>query len=182
MLKDNLDLIVKELKGACEDYDGTSDAQMIESIMNAEKIFIAGAGRTGYIMRCFAMRLIHLGFSAYVIGDTEMIAATAGDLLLLGSGSGETRTLRVYMEQAKHLGMKTLVFTCDRESTLARDARLTCILPAQSKFQEEQQSVQPMGSLFEQMLLLLTDCMILELAGRMEVDFEQLKKRHSNLE
>ena len=98
MLKEHLKVIVKELQEACDGYDETNDAPIIESIMHSGKIFIAGAGRTGYIMRCFAMRLIHLGFCAYVIGDTEMIAAKAGDLLLIGSGSGETKTLRVYME------------------------------------------------------------------------------------
>lgn len=152
------------------------------SQMHSGKIFIAGAGRSGYIMRCFAMRLIHLGFCAYVIGDTEMIAAKAGDLLLIGSGSGETKTLRVYMEKAKQLGMKTVVFTCNRESALAREAKFSCVIRAQSKFQDGRISVQPMGSLFEQQLLLLTDCITLELARRMNIDFEQLKNRHSNLE
>ena len=103
MLKEHLKVIVKELQEACDGYDETNDAPIIERIMHSGKIFIAGAGRTGYIMRCFAMRLIHLGFCAYVIGDTEMIAAKAGDLLLIGSGSGETKTLRVYMEKAKQL-------------------------------------------------------------------------------
>ena len=159
MLKEHLKVIVKELQEACDGYDETNDAPIIESIMHSGKIFIAGAGRTGYIMRCFAMRLIHLGFCAYVIGDTEMIAAKSGDLLLIGSGSGETKTLRVYMEKAKQLGMKTVVFTCNRESALAREAKFSCVIRAQSKFQDGRISVQPMGSLFE-----------------------QLKNRHSNLE
>lgn len=182
MLKEHLKVIVKELQEACDGYDETNDTPIIESIMHSGKIFIAGAGRTGYIMRCFAMRLIHLGFCAYVIGDTEMIAAKAGDLLLIGSGSGETKTLRVYMEKAKQLGMKTVVFTCNRESALAREAKFSCVIRAQSKFQDGRISVQPMGSLFEQQLLLLTDCITLELARRMNIDFEQLKNRHSNLE
>ena len=173
MLKEHLKVIVKELQEACDGYDETNDAPIIESIMHSGKIFIAGAGRTGYIMRCFAMRLI---------GDTEMIAAKAGDLLLIGSGSGETKTLRVYMEKAKQLGMKTVVFTCNRESALAREAKFSCVIRAQSKFQDGRISVQPMGSLFEQQLLLLTDCITLELARRMNIDFEQLKNRHSNLE
>ena len=174
MLKEHLKVIVKELQEACDGYDETNDAPIIESIMHSGKIFIAGAGRTGYIMRCFAMRLIHLGFCAYVIGDTEM--------MLIGSGSGETKTLRVYMEKAKQLGMKTVVFTCNRESALAREAKFSCVIRAQSKFQDGRISVQPMGSLFEQQLLLLTDCITLELARRMNIDFEQLKNRHSNLE
>ena len=170
MLKEHLKVIVKELQEACDGYDETNDAPIIESIMHSGKIFIAGAGRTG------------LGFCAYVIGDTEMIAAKAGDLLLIGSGSGETKTLRVYMEKAKQLGMKTVVFTCNRESALAREAKFSCVIRAQSKFQDGRISVQPMGSLFEQQLLLLTDCITLELARRMNIDFEQLKNRHSNLE
>lgn len=52
MLKEHLKVIVKELQEACDGYDETNDAPIIESIMHSGKIFIAGAGRTGYIMRC----------------------------------------------------------------------------------------------------------------------------------
>ncbi len=183
MLKDSLMLIVNELKMACEDYEGVSDGNIIESIMESGKIFVAGAGRTGYIMRCFAMRLVHLGFSAYVIGDTEMIAAGEGDLLIIGSGSGETGTLQVYMNKAVQLKMKTVVFTCNRDSAIARKAEFVCAVKAQEKWADENTvSIQPMGSLFEQMLLIITDCIILQLAEEMGVDFEQLRRRHSNLE
>lgn len=182
MLRENLQIIVKELTKACDGYDETDDLKILESILGSGKIFVAGAGRSGYIMRCFAMRLVHLGLPAYVIGDTEIIAAGQGDLLIIGSGSGETKTLQVYVDKAIQLNMKTMIFTCNQDSTLARKSELVCAVRAQSKFQKGLTSLQPMGSLFEQMLLLLTDSLILELARRLEVDFEQLKNRHSNLE
>ncbi|RGY96470.1 6-phospho-3-hexuloisomerase [Clostridium sp. AM58-1XD] len=183
MLKEDLGLIVKEIEEALNEYDGQNDTEIIKSILSSGKIFVTGAGRSGYIMRCFAMRLIHLGFSAYVIGDTEMIAAKEGDLLMIGSGSGETKTLQVYMDQARKLGMKTILFTCNEDSTIARSAKFVCTINAQAKFQNKKLvSVQPMGSLFEQLLLIVTDGIILKLAKQMKIDFEQLKNRHSNLE
>ena len=66
--------------------------------------------------------------------------------MLIGSGS-EKQKRCVYMEKAKQLGMKTVVFTCNRESALAREAKFSCVIRAQSKFQDGRISVQPMGSL-----------------------------------
>ena len=36
---------------------------LIEEIQNADRIFLAGAGRSGLMIRAFAMRLMHIGFT-----------------------------------------------------------------------------------------------------------------------
>ena len=58
--------------------------------MGARTVFVAGSGRSGLAMRSFAMRLIHLGLSAHVVGETTTPRITDRDLLLIGSGSGST--------------------------------------------------------------------------------------------
>ncbi|NLW76696.1 MAG: SIS domain-containing protein, partial [Methanomicrobiales archaeon] len=40
----------------------------ISELMRAERIFVVGAGRSGFVAKSFAMRLMHLGFTSYVVG------------------------------------------------------------------------------------------------------------------
>jgi 6-phospho-3-hexuloisomerase len=45
------------------------------------------------MMRAFAMRLMHIGFQVHVAGDVTTPAIRGGNLLIIGSGSGETSGL-----------------------------------------------------------------------------------------
>ena len=61
-----------------------------EAILSADRIFVTGAGRSLLALRAIAMRFMHLGLTAYVVGDVTTPAFGAGDLLIAGSGSGTT--------------------------------------------------------------------------------------------
>lgn len=50
------------------------------------------------------MRMMHMGIDAYVVGETVTANLEKGDLLIIGSGSGETKTLVSIAEKAKSLG------------------------------------------------------------------------------
>ncbi len=113
--------ILQELQ-ECLSSGSTAEFAMIGQLIDqAEKIFVAGMGRTGYVMKGFTMRLEQAGYEAYWIGDTNTPAAGKGDLLILGSGSGETETLKVYAKKAKELQIPIIVFTTCRESSLQDD-------------------------------------------------------------
>ena len=64
--------------------------RMEAEIQKAVRIFVAGAGRSGFVSRGFANRLMHLGYTAYFVGDTTTPPIQPGDLLVIGSGSGKT--------------------------------------------------------------------------------------------
>ena len=100
MSKNYTEKILSELYTFLEGVKGTGYNDICEAIENADHIFLAGIGRTGYIMRCFAMRLAQLGFRVYWIGDSNTCSARVGDLLILGSGSGETEGLINYIKKA----------------------------------------------------------------------------------
>ena len=70
-------------------------------------------------MRALAVRLMHLGKTVYVVGETSTPSITGADLLILGSGSGRTAGLLTMADQARHLGVKILLFTTDAASPLA---------------------------------------------------------------
>ena len=56
-------------------------------------MFCAGAGRSGFQVKGFAMRLMHMGISSYVVGETCTPNIKEGGLLVICSGSGETKSL-----------------------------------------------------------------------------------------
>lgn len=63
--------ILKELQ-ECLSSGSTAEYAMIGQLIDqAGKIFVAGMGRTGYVMKGFTMRLEQAGYEAYWIGDTE---------------------------------------------------------------------------------------------------------------
>lgn len=40
-----------------------------ELIVKAKRIFVGGAGRSGFAARGFANRLMHLGYTVYFVGE-----------------------------------------------------------------------------------------------------------------
>ena len=84
------------------------------------------------------------------------------------------------------MGAKILLFTTDATSPLAELADHRVIIPAPSlKTSQEIRgliSTQPLGTLFEQSMLILCDSLILRLMQRLGVDAAQMSERHANLE
>ena len=156
-----------------------------KKILEAKKIYVAGAGRSLLVMRCLAMRLMHLGFESYVVGDTTTPAFEKGDLLIVGSGSGETGGLVLTVRKAKELGGIVCVLTIKRESTLGRLADLTLEIPAYTakvKYEDMKRAVLPSGSLFEESMLVLADTMVIPLAQKKGIPLDGEFLRHANLE
>lgn len=75
--------------------------EVVELCQKANRIFIAGAGRSGFCARGFANRMMHLGFTVYFVGETTTPSIQEGDLLIVGSGSGTTASLVSDCQKAK---------------------------------------------------------------------------------
>ncbi len=116
-------------------------------------------------MRGFAMRLMHMGKPAYVVGDAVTPAFTPGDLLIVGSGSGSTLSLVAVAEQARNQRGAIALLTLDSGSPIAKLAGTVVRIPApspKSASSASMQSRQPMATLFEQALgVLLDSCVLL---------------------
>jgi 6-phospho-3-hexuloisomerase len=174
--------IVAEQVEAIALVDEAQVDDLLASIANAHRIFLLGEGRSGLAGRFFAMRLMHLGHRAYVVGETTTPAIGEGDLLIAISGSGETGTVVMLAEGAKKAGAQIAAITANTESRLAGFADLMVRIPTQHKLQGSS-SRQYGGSLFEQTTLLLFETMVSMLAaGDKERGFASLAKRHANLE
>jgi 6-phospho-3-hexuloisomerase len=190
MSNDRMDTLIEKIQTevmACVSQVSIESLSRAESLIEvAPRIFVSGAGRSGLCMRALAMRLMHLGKTAFVAGETTTPNIAADDLLIIGSGSGRTAGLVLMAEQARNLGAKLLLFTTHPTSPLADLADHKVIIPAPSlsmaKDGPAHTSVQPMGSLFEQSLLILCDSLIVGLMLRMGVDAAHMRQRHANLE
>ena len=71
-----------------------SDIDLFESdLINSKRIVVFGAGRVGFVMKSFSMRLNHLGKESYFLGDVNVPKIGSEDIVLIGSGSGNTSSV-----------------------------------------------------------------------------------------
>ena len=157
--------------------------RLISAILEADTIFVAGAGRSMLMMQAFAMRLVHLGMNAFVVGETSTPAIKESDLLVAASGSGVTRTTLAIVEAAKARGARTATITANPGGPIPQESDIVVEIPwPLTKISATDQSPQPPGSLFEQALLVLGDDMVMRLMQETGTTPEQMRARHTKLE
>lgn len=171
--------------------------RMIEELLKTKKegrkIFVMGAGRSGLVAKAFAMRLLHLGFDVYVIGETILPPVSRGDLVIAVSGSGRTRTVVAVAEAAKSVGAKVIAVTTFSDSPLGKISDMIVRIPGRTKIATEEdyllrqiygihEPLAPLGTLFEVTTLVFLDGIISELMYKLGVSEEELRERHANVE
>lgn len=158
--------------------------ELIRFINKSNTIVTLGAGRVGMAIKGFAMRLGHLGFKAYHIGDTSLPSIAKKDLLLVASGSGETQSVYDLVKIAKNNGSSIFLITGNKESRIAKLSEKTLIVKAPSKVKKVDglESIQPMTTLNEQCLGILFDTIVLEIMEKTGETHKTMWDRHSNLE
>ncbi|MDR4946759.1 6-phospho-3-hexuloisomerase [Neobacillus cucumis] len=176
--------ILKELNRSLELITDEEAEKLVDGILESKKVFVAGVGRSGFMAKSFAMRMMHMGINSYVIGETVTPNFEKDDILIIGSGSGGTKSLVSVAEKAKSIGGKIAAVTIFPDSTIGQLADITIKLPGSPKDQSEgdYKTIQPMGSLFEQTLLLFYDAVILRFMEKKGLDNEKMYGRHANLE
>jgi 6-phospho-3-hexuloisomerase len=153
-------------------------------VARAPRVFAFATGRSGFILRCFVMRLNHLGQPAYFVGDASTPPVAARDLFLVASGSGSTSTtLGAAMEAARH-GAEVLAIVGSRMSPLGQLASAVVEIPAPHKrgVATGQTSRQTAGSLFEQACFILLESFIHERFTEQGHDPVAALSRHANIE
>jgi 6-phospho-3-hexuloisomerase len=179
----NLSLVRDEIAESAARIDHSQLAALTAQIGLANRIFVAGAGRSGLVLRMAAMRLMHLGLTVHVAGDTTTPAISSGDLLLVASGSGTTSGVVKAAETAAKAGARIAAFSTNAASPLASLSDALVIIPAAQKTDHGSGlSRQYSGSLFEQVLFLATESVFQTLWDNADEPAEQLWLRHANLE
>jgi len=94
--------------------------QFIQKILSSKRIFVAGAGRSGIIAKAFAMRLMQLGLTTYVVGETITPPIKENDLLIIVSGSGKTQYSQNILKIAGEKGAYTYLLTGKKTSPMGK--------------------------------------------------------------
>ena len=180
-----IEAIIADIRRVLIQVDAGQIDAACAAILAADRVFIAGKGRSGLQMKAFAMRLMHLGLRVHVVDDVTTPAIGAKDLLLIGSASGRTGSLLHYAEVAVDAGAGMTVFTGAPTSAIAEAATTLVYIPA-TNFKACEQTGNPsalvMGSLFEHSLGLLCDLLIIRLKAALAIDESAMNARHANLE
>lgn len=157
---------------------------MIVTINSKNRIvFVYGAGRSGFIGRCFAQRLMHLGLNSCFVSDAITYRYSNDDLLILISGSGETTSPKAIAEEAKKIGGKIALFTGNPKSSIAMMADLVIKVEGKSKEKAiSQESLAPFTSLFDISTLAVLDSIGSSLMLLLNISEEDIEKRHASIE
>jgi 6-phospho-3-hexuloisomerase len=178
--------------------NGISDADVnafIDELLQAKRIYVMGAGRSGLVAKSFAMRLMHLGLQSYVVGETITPAVQKGDAIVVFSGSGKTKSIADIAETGKEIGAHICLITSNPDSRIGNIADCIVIIESQrddarddaAEYEIRQmlgdhKSFAPLGTLFETASLILSDAVISRLMEITKTDESALKNRHANME
>jgi 6-phospho-3-hexuloisomerase len=157
------------------------------------KVLVMGAGRSGLVGKAFAMRLLHLGFNSYVLGETIVPSISRGDVAVAISGSGRTGLIVEAADAAKKVGAYVIAITTYPESPLGQLADLVVMVPGRSKVSKMDdyfarqilglhEPLAPLGTLFEDTAMLLLDGVIYYLMIKLNVTEDEMRNRHANIE
>jgi 6-phospho-3-hexuloisomerase len=184
VVKQKINSILGEIAKVLDQVNQSEVDQLISEISKAGKIVVCGAGRVGYAVRGFGMRLGHMGFNAYALGDTTVPSIAEGDLLIVASGSGETQTIFDLVSIAKKNQARIAAVTGNPDSRIGKlaDAVVKVTAPSKTKAVEGIVSIQPMTTLNEQCLGLFFDAVVLLIMEKINESHDTMWARHSNLE
>jgi len=196
-LKAAAEEIIAGIKDCIDQLNMKEVERLIELLLHAKdkKIFIVGIGRSGFVARAFALRLMNLGFSVYFLGETITPAAEKGDLLIAISGTGATKMVLTAGSAAKEIGAKVIAITSFSESPLGQMADHVITVKGRTKMgwprEEdylarqiigEREPLTPLGSVFENNCMVFLDSLVVELMHRLGRTEEDLKRRHATIE
>ncbi|MDI6724860.1 MAG: 6-phospho-3-hexuloisomerase [Methanobacterium sp.] len=193
ILNEAIDEMIDNIEQVSSEIDSESIMKMLDMLIEAKNVFIIGLGRSGLVARAFAMRLMHLGISVYVVGETITPAIYEDDCLLAISGSGETSFIISTAKTSKNRNAKIIAVTSYEDSTLGKLSDLVIHVKGRTKIDSEKdyikrqingrhQPLAPLGTLFEITTLVFLEGVIAELMHKMGKTEDDLKARHTVLE
>jgi 6-phospho-3-hexuloisomerase len=179
--------IANQVKKNEERIDNDNMAYLLDLILhikNSNKmVFVYGAGRSGFIGRCFAQRLMHLGINSCFVSDAVTHQYTKNDLLVLISGSGETTSPVAIARKAKKIGGMIALLTGNVSSTIGKLSDCVILIKGKSKDKAlSQTTLAPYTSLFDISTLSVLDSIGGVLMKILNVSEEDIDKRHATIE
>lgn len=194
-VQDMMRLMASKIRSIANGISDQATEKFIRELLNAKRVYVVGAGRSGLVAKAFAMRLMHLGLQAYVVGETITPALNRGDVIVIFSGSGRTNTVADLAETAKQIGGRICLITSNADSRIGKIADSIVIIEQHrdavtdeaAEFEVRQmmgdhKSFAPLGTLFETASMIFADAVISRMMEITQTDESALKNRHTNIE
>jgi 6-phospho-3-hexuloisomerase len=174
------DVVLAEVAAVLSRLRDSDATAFCRELGRAKRIYITGVGRSGLVVQAFGQRLMHLGFEVHLAQEITAPGIGRGDLLVACSGTGTT-LLPLYMaRKARRIGARVVSLTARAKSPLARLSSLAITIPA--PLERGRETRQPARSLFEQVLFLYLDSVILTAMHEFRIPARRIGRRHANLE
>jgi 6-phospho-3-hexuloisomerase len=189
--------IICGIQTCIEQLDMSQVEKFVKLLIEAreKKIFTVGMGRSGFVARSFALRLMNLGFNVYFLGETITPAAEKGDIVVAISGTGSTKMVLTAAAAAKEICVTVVAITSFSGSPLGKMAdqvvnirgRTKAGLPKEEDYVArqiigEREPLTPLGSIFENNSMVFLDSLVVELMHRLGRTEADLKRRHATIE
>src|SRR5688500_4824355 len=164
-LRDSLDYIIASSRATLK-VDDASLKQFLDTLQPARRVFLYGRGRSGFVARAFAVRLMHLGYQTYVVGETITAPVARNDVVILVSGSGLTYPVVMTAELGRRQGATVVAITAQPDSEVARLAHVVVpLVPPDGN--GDRARLAPLGTLFETSAWLFFDAVVALLMQRL---------------
>lgn len=180
-LKDALGYITGQSTATLDALDAKSLEAFLAALEPARRVFLYGRGRSGFVARAFAVRLMHLGYSTFVIGETITAPVQENDVVVCVSGSGTTYPVVMTAELGRKQGARVVAVTANPDSEVARLAHVVVALDT-ARGNGEKARLAPLGTLFETSCWLFFDAIVALLMERLGEDEASMARRHATLE
>ena len=193
--------IINELRKSFMSVNEQELDVLCNYILAAPKIFVYSRGRVFLALKALSIRLNQLGITARAVGDITIPFISKDDLLIVGSPLGFPSSVDRYIKIAKNCGAKVIAVTSNPKGPLWVDCDGLVTINARAYTSHPEvfdkaelsageknavellniPSEQPMGTSFEQLIVLTMDYLILKLQRKLNQNENQLRARHANL-
>jgi 6-phospho-3-hexuloisomerase len=190
-----VDQIMRSVQDILSNVSKDQVEKMVNMMLEAKdhRILIIGVGRSGLIGKSFAMRLMHLGFHVYVMGETITPAIGKNDLIISISGSGSTKLVVIAAEIAKEVEAKIIAVSSYPDSSLGKIADHIVQIRGRTKLAREKDyflrqisgihaPLAPLGTMFEIAASIFLDSVIAEVISKLGKTEDELRKKHATIE
>ena len=181
VFKRSIDYILRKTNDVLASVSEDDIKGLCELFLHSKRVFVYGAGRSGLAAKAFGIRLVHLGFQTFVVGETITPPVRKGDLVVIVSASGETIPCVMTAEIARKIGARLVTITGRKKSSITKYADVSIVLSSECD-DVERKTLAPLGTLFEASAWILLDSIVAELMRAKGETEKSMRQRHATLE
>lgn len=207
MVSNNLDLMNLSLNeilryiNACKEIIKSQEKEISEFLnilIDAKKkdssIYVGGAGRSGFVGKFFAMRLMHMGFKVSLLDEIIFKPMENDAVMILISKSAENDSIPSILKDSSKSNIRGLSICGGKSTDFYKHLKPSIAIEelTNKKYSKEEKEqlnkydfskddLLVMGTSFEISALVILDTLIVELMNELEISSEDMQKNHDVL-